>query len=77
MKKLFLFVVASTFAVASFANVNGGDEKKDKSKCDNKSACCKSAKAEAGKDKKCCKGDAAKCSDKKAEGTATKAEEKK
>jgi hypothetical protein len=75
MKKIFALVIASTFAVASFAG-NTGDEKKDKSKCDNKSACCKNAKADASKEKKCCKGDAAKCADKKAE-VAPKAEEKK
>lgn len=77
MKKLFLFAVAATFAVASVASPLSGDEKKDKKKCDNKAACCKTAKADAEtKEKKCCKGDAAKCSDKKAESSA-KAEEKK
>lgn len=77
MKK-FLFVLAVAGLSLSTVAAPFGDDKKDKTKCENKAACCKTAKAEAGKDKKCCKGDAAKCSDKKAESAPkTEATEKK
>lgn len=79
MKKLFLLVAVASFSLASVAAPFGDDKNKDKKKCDNKAACCKTAKADAGStEKKCCKGDAAKCSDKKAEGTTkTETTEKK